>query len=409
MDDIENESSGHGDLVVIGSSAGGVEALSVLVSTLPADFPAPIVLAQHVDPSRPSSLDTILQRRTSLQVHLVDSSSMLEAGKIYMVPSNRHVSIKDGHVEVQADHGKRPRPSVDLLLSSAAEVYGERLIAVILTGSGSDGAVGAVDVKNAGGTVIAQNPQTARYPSMPLALSPTVVDIEVDLERIGPLLYDLLTGISRPQSEEKVENVLHSILELVNRQASLDFHQYKTSTILRRISRRMTVTHKHTMRDYAQHLAEHPEEVGELVKAFLINVTQFFRDTSAFNYLKSDILPKLIAEARERDHVLRLWTAGCATGEEPYSLAMIVTDLLGAELSEWSIKVFATDLDEAAINFARRGLYSENLLKGVPSEYRERFFERAEYGYHISKTLRQMVIFGQQDLSHSAPFPRMRV
>lgn len=395
------------DLVVVGSSAGGVEALSVLVTTLPPDFPAPIVLAQHLDPSRPSSLDVILQRRTTLPVEVVTDHTALQSGKIYVVPSNRHVAIHDHRVEIQEDRMKRPRPSVDTLLSTAADAYGERLIAVILTGSGSDGAVGAVDVKNAGGTVIVQNPQTARYPSMPLALPPTVVDFEADLEQIASLLYDLLTGVSIPPTEERTENVLNEILEQVSRQASVDFRPYKTSTILRRISRRMVVTHNRSMREYADYLTTHPEEVAELVKAFLINVTQFFRDSEAFVYLRNDILPKLIAQARERDLVLRFWAAGCATGEEPYSLAMLLTDMLGAELPKWSVKIFATDLDEAAINFARRGLYSENLLKGIPGDYRERFFEHVDHGYRISKTLRQMVIFGQQDLSRSAPFPRI--
>ncbi len=401
--------SASGDLVVVGSSAGGIEALSILVGAIPSDFPAPIVLAQHLDITRPSNLDVILRRRANLPVEVVTSRSKLEVGKIYVVPSNRHVTIKDSYVEVQEDQSKRvrPRPSVDALFSSAAEVYGERLIAVILTGSGSDGAAGAVDVKNAGGTVIVQNPQTARYPSMPLALPPTIVDFETDLEQIGSLLYDLLSGVHLPRSEERTEDVLHSILERVNRQASIDFHAYKTSTILRRINRRMTVTHCRTMREYHDYLYSHPEEVGELVKAFLINVTQFFRDPEAFAYLRNEILPRLIAQTRYRDRVLRFWAAGCATGEEPYSLAMLLTDLLGAELPEWSVKIFATDVDEAAINFARRGLYSENLLKSVPPEYRERFFERVDQGYRISKTLRQMVIFGQQDLSRSAPFPRI--
>ena len=398
-----------GDLVVVGSSAGGVEALSVLVSNLPADFPAPIVLAQHLDPNKPSSLDSILQRRTPLPVELVTSSNKLEKGKIYVVPSNRLVSIRDGHVEVQEDTQKhvRPQPSVDLLLSSAAIAYGDRLIAVILTGSGSDGAIGAVDVKNAGGTVIVQDPQTARYPSMPLALPPTIIDFEVDLDNIGSLLYDLLTGVSLPRVEEKTEDVLRGILEQVSRQASIDFRPYKTTTILRRIGRRMMVTRHRTMPEYSEYIRSHPEEIGELVKSFLINVTQFFRDPDAFAYLKNDILPRLIAQARERDHVLRFWTAGCASGEEPYSLAMLLTDLLDTELPKWSVKIFATDLDEAAITFARRGFYSENLLKGIPTEFRERFFERADHGYRVSKTLRQMVIFGQQDLSRSAPFPRI--
>jgi two-component system CheB/CheR fusion protein len=395
------------DLVVIGSSAGGVEALSVLVHTLSPDFPAPIVLAQHLDPNRPSRLDVILQHRTSLPVELVNASSVLQPGHIYVVPSNRHVQIRDHRVEIKEDQVKRPRPSVDTLLSTAATCYGERLIAVILTGSGSDGSVGAIDVKNAGGTVIIQNPQTARYPSMPLALPPTAVDFEIDLEHIGPLLQDLLMGVNIPPSEERTETVLHDILEQVSHQASLDFRPYKTSTILRRINRRMTATHCPSMREYAEYLKVHPDEVTELVKAFLINVTQFFRDPEAFVYLRETILPKLIAHARARDRVLRFWAAGCATGEEAYSLAMLLTDVLGTELSQWSIKVFATDLDDAAITFARRGLYSENVLKDVPSDYRERFFERVDHGYRISKALRQMVIFGQQDLSRSAPFPHI--
>ena len=409
MSEAEKKEARDGDLVVIGSSAGGIEAVSVLVSTLPLDFPAPLVLAQHLDPNRASSLDLILRRRSTLPVELVNSRSRLEPGKVYVVPSNRLVLIEDGHVEVQEDNfsRSRSRPSVDMLFSSAAEAYGDRLIAVILTGSGSDGAAGAVEVKNAGGTVIVQNPKTARYPSMPLALPPSIVDCEVDLEHLSPLIYDLLTGGALPSTEDKVEDVLRQILRQVSRQASIDFQLYKKSTILRRIGRRMAVTHNRTMQEYLENLKTHPEEVGELVKAFLINVTQFFRDPDAFAYLKNDILPQVIAQARERNRVLRVWTAGCATGEEPYSLAMLLADLLGAELPEWSIKVFATDLDEAAITFARRGLYSENLLKGVPLEYRDRFFERADHGYRIVKTLRQIVIFGQHDLMRNAPFPRI--
>jgi two-component system, chemotaxis family, CheB/CheR fusion protein len=405
----KNGDSGPGDLVVVGSSAGGIEALSILVSKLPTDFPAPIVLAQHLDPTRPSSLDTILRRRTTLPVELVNMVSPLEKGKIYVVPSNRLVTIDDGQVRVQEDQlaRQRPRPSVDVLLTSAAQAYGEHLIAVILTGSGSDGAAGAIEVQNAGGTVIAQDPKTARYPSMPLALPPTVIDFEADIENIGPLLYDLLTGIDLPRTEGKTEDTVRDILELISRQASIDFRPYKTSTIVRRIVRRMTVTHNRTMQSYVDYLKAHPEEVGELVKAFLINVTQFFRDPEAFEYLKRDILPQLIAQARAKDRVLRIWTAGASSGEEPYSLAMLMADLLGAELPDWSVKIFATDLDDGAINFARRGLYSENMLKGLSPGYREMFFERTDHGYRISKLLRQMVIFGHHDLSRSAPFPRI--
>src|SRR5438105_2498418 len=157
----ESPSNDSRRLVVVGSSAGGIEALSVLVGSLQPNFPAPIVLAQHLDPSRPSHLGEILERHAKLPIVVAAESTNLEPGKIYVVPSNRHVAIRDGHVELQKDHGDRPRPSVDLLLSSAADSYGERLVAIILTGSGSDGAAGAVDVKSAGGVVVIQNPETA--------------------------------------------------------------------------------------------------------------------------------------------------------------------------------------------------------------------------------------------------------
>src|SRR5438477_11276972 len=180
------------NLVVVGSSAGGIEALGTLVGSLSPDFPAPLVLAQHLDPSRPSHLASILERRTKLPVVTVLERTRLERGKVYVVPANQHVVIQDGSVQLETDHGSRPRPSVDLLLSTAAQSYGDRLFAVILTGSGSDGASGAVDVKSAGGTVIIQNPATAAHPSMPQALPPTVVDHVEDVEQIGPLLTDLL-------------------------------------------------------------------------------------------------------------------------------------------------------------------------------------------------------------------------
>lgn len=399
---------GNKDLVVVGSSAGGVGALSTLVSTLTTDFPAPIVLAQHLDPQRPSHLGSILNRRSTLPIVVVneDEPSRLEGGKIYVVPSNKHVKIADGHVYLESDHVERPTPSVDKLLSSAAEAYGEHLIAVILTGSGSDGAAGAVEVKNAGGVVIIQNPRTAPYPSMPLSLPPTVVDHVMEIEQIGPLLYDLLRGISLP-AEDKAADPLRDILLYVSAHTNIDFRNYKPSTILRRISRRMAVTHVGNLRDYLDYLHAHPDEIQELVKAFLIKVTGFFRDPEAFDFIKINVLPDLINRAKENGRILRLWSAGCATGEEAYSLALLIADLLGPDFPEWSIKIFATDLAPEAIAFARRGLYPENVLGDLPEEYRDRYFERLDHGYRISKMLRETVIFGQQDISRGVPFPRI--
>ncbi len=397
------------DLVVIGSSAGGIEALIALLSALPADFSVPVVVAQHLDRHRSSGLGPILESNTNLKMIMVEESCLLEPGKLYVVPSNRNVAINDGQVVLrgEAPGGSRSMPSVNLLFSSAAEVYGDRLIAVILTGSGSDGAAGVLDVKHKGGTVIVQNPLSARYPSMPLAIPPSVIDFELDVELMGPLLSDLVQGLNVNPPENNVEDTLRAILDLVSHQTNTDFKQYKTNTIMRRIIRRMAVVGQRTMPDYLAYLEAHSEEVGDLVEAFLINVTQFLRDEEAFNYLKNEILPVLISRARERDRVLRFWSAGCATGEEPYSLAMLLLEQLGPELPQWSIKIFATDLDEAAINFARRGYYTENHFRDFPPEFRDRYFEHVDQNYRITKALRQIVIFGLQDLSRSAPFPRI--
>jgi two-component system, chemotaxis family, CheB/CheR fusion protein len=395
--------SAGGRLVVVGSSAGGIEALSVLVSALPSDFPAPIVLAQHLDPRQHSRLGAILQRRTTLPVQVVKAHTLLRAGEIYAVPENRDVTINDGFIEAREDRLGRPKPSLDLLLSSAAAAYGERLIAVILTGSGSNGALGAIEVKRAGGIVIIQNPQTARFPSMPLALPPTIVDLRADIERIGPLLSDLLTGRHLPQEGEQ-DAVLARLLDVLTGQERLDVRRYKPSTLLDHIGYRMLATGTPRLADYLAYVQAVPEEVEELTKALLVTYTEFFRDPGAFAYLKETLLPELIERARERDHTLRCWSAGCATGEEAYSLAMLLTELLGEELPQWRIRLFATDLSEEALSFARRGVYPENLLKGVPPEYRARFFEPAEHGWRVVKHLRQVMVFGQQDLARTVPF-----
>jgi two-component system CheB/CheR fusion protein len=395
------------DLVVIGSSAGGVGALTVLVTTLNKAFPAPIVLAQHLDPERPSHLGSILERRSTLPIVVVSDHqpTPLERGKIYVVPANRHVRIDDGHVNLEVNQAERPKPSVDRLLSSAARAYGEHLIAVILTGSGSDGAAGAVDVKNRGGVVIIQNPQTAAYPSMPLSLPPTAVDHVVEIEQIGPLLYDILKGVNLP-APEKVEDPLRDLLIQVSGKTSIDFRNYKPATILRRIGRRMAVTHNKNIRDYAEYLHAHPDEVKELVKAFLIRVTGFFRDPEAFEVIRENIIPELIERAKP-NRTVRFWSAGCATGEEAYSLALLIADCLGDDLPDWNVRIFATDVAPDAIIFARRGLYPENVLGELPDKYRDRFFERVDQGYRVSKALRQLVIFGQQDISRGVPFPRI--
>lgn len=396
-------------LVVVGSSAGGIEALSTLVETLPADFPAPLVLAQHLDPRQPSHLSEILTKYSALPVRMVVDSELLEPGIVYVVPADRHVEIVDGMVRLHAegaDGRKGPTPSVNRLLTSAALAYGEQLIAVILTGTGSDGASGAQAVKAAGGTVIIENPATAAYPGMPGSVAPDLVDFVSDLRQIGPLLHELLTR-DRGPADLGVDELLEIVFSYVRQQSGIDFHRYKRPSILRRLQKRMIATDKSQLADYVAFLAGNPEECSRLVASFLISVTEFFRDPDLFAELRERVLPNLIARAREHNRELRIWSAGCATGEEAYSLAILVADILGDELDQFSVQIFATDVDEEAVAIGRRGLYAEPALSHVPAGLRARMFTRRGDTYEIASSVRGLVIFGQHDLGQRAPFPRI--
>ena len=397
-------------LVVVGSSAGGIEALSKLVASLPSPFELPLVIAQHLDPKRISHLAEILTRHTALPIVSVERQELLKPGTIYVVPSNHHVEITDHDVTLLPDGDGRPTPSINLLLTSAAEVYNEKLIAVILTGSGSDGTAGARTVHERGGTVIIQNPETAAYPSMPQSLAPETVDYVVDLANIGSVLGDLISGkpLLSPHSDPMVE--LEPFLEQVREHTGINFSTYKPATLTRRLQRRLVVTGVNDLAGYSLYLKANPAEYEQLVADFLIKVTEFMRDPELFTYLSEQILPKLIAYSRlHNNQELRFWSAGCATGEEAYSLAILVAELLGEKLAQFNIKIFATDLDSDAIAFARRGFYATKSLDKLPPELVERYFVNnpPHTGYEIKKWVRNLVVFGEHDLGQRAPFPRI--
>ena len=392
-------------LIVVGASAGGVEALSQLVASLPADLAAPIVIAQHLDPARPSHLAEILSRHTPLTVRSVDELAELTPGTVYVVPSNRHVVISDHHVDVHADATRRPTPSVDLLLATAASVFGERLIAVILSGSGSDGAAGAHAVKEAGGTVIIQDPATAAFPAMPRSLSPTLVDLSAPIELIGPLLADLASGAGsqRPTDASDLDRLLHRL----RTRHGVDFSTYKTPTIARRLWRRLTAAGVATIEEYLDHLDQHPEEEQRLIADFLIKVTRFFRDPDLFARLRDDVIPEMVAAAQGEHRELRIWSAGCATGEEAYSLALLVVEALGETPDAIPVRIFATDLDDMALEFARRGVYPATALSDAPPELAARYFTEHDGSFEISQDVRSLIVFGHHDLGQRPPFPHL--
>lgn len=391
-------------LIVVGASAGGIEALSTLVATLPADLAVPIVIAQHLDPARPSRLAEILGRRSTVPVHLVENRTRLNKG-IFVVPAHHHVEINEHEIRLINSSSSRPQPSIDRLMQSAADTFHENLLAVILTGIGSDGSIGARAVKAAGGTVIIQNPDTARFPSMPRSLAPTSVDIVADLENIGPMLKELSEHTTSRHDGEK--SSVAAILEYLRQNHGIDFSTYKAPTIIRRLQRRMVATGLDSIAEYRRRIEEDPEESVRLISSFLIKVTEFFRDADLFEHLREQLIPKLIEDARGRGNEIRIWSAGCATGEEPFSIGILLCEALGDAIDNFSIRIFATDLDPDAVAFARRGVYPAPALEGVSPEIVDRYFTKTDNEYEIKKKIRSLAIFGQHDLGHRAPFPRV--
>jgi two-component system CheB/CheR fusion protein len=393
-------------LVVIGSSAGGIEALSRLVAGLPADFPTPIVIAQHLDPRRPSHLGEILARHATLPIKVVEDSASLEDGVIFVVPSNRLVEIIDGELRLRPAKRGSIAPSVDLLLETAAKAFGPGLTAVILTGTGSDGSAGAWHVKEGGGTVIIENPATAAFPSMPGSISPSLVDATADLDSVGQVLRDLLSANGAvPEGHDGDE--LGALLERIRDHSGIDFSSYKSATIVRRLRGRMGATSSASLADYARYLDRDPKEFARLTSSMLIKVTEFFRDPKVFTYLRDRTLPALIDQAQSAGRELRVWSAGCSSGEEAYSLAITIAEALGDEPHPVDVRVFATDVDSTAIAFARRGVYPPGALKNVPPVILTRYFVKSAGAYEVVKPLRAMMTFGEHDLGARAPFPRI--
>lgn len=393
-------------VVVIGSSAGGINALSRLVATLPADFPAPIVLAQHLQPDRPSHLAEILERQSALPVEIVEDRASLRPGVVFVVPANQHVELTPTEIRIRTGGDDHPVPSIDRLLSTAARAFRDGTIAVILTGMGSDGAKGAFEVKQIGGTVVIQNPRTASYPQLPQSLSSDTVDFIEDLEEIGPLLYELVTT-AREELQRDDEAALNALLETLHDRNGIDFREFRAATLLRRLRRRMVATGQPTIAAYARYAQRLPEDQRLLIASFLIKVTQFLRDPEYYEFLKTDVLPNIIQEARTRNNHIRIWSAGCATGEEPYSLAILLSEALGDEREMFHIRIFATDLDAEAVEVARKGVYSASAVEVLEPALLERYFTAEGNNFRVKKSIRNLTIFGQQNLGVRAPFPRI--
>jgi two-component system CheB/CheR fusion protein len=407
-------------VVGVGASAGGLEAYTELLGALPGSPGLALLLVSHLDPNHKSELVPILARVSQMPVREVAGGMAVEPDHVYVIPPGATMAMVDGHLALTP---RPPRPAlhmpIDHLFRSLAAIQKERAAAVVLSGNGSDGVIGLQAVKAVGGVTFAQDEATAAYPGMPRA---AVLDGNVDhvlrprdiarrLQQIAGHPYAQASphapAIPAPAPAPAVDgDPVADILALVRQRSGVDFAHYKQTTIRRRILRRMALRNLQDPAEYLGLLRADDPEVQNLYQDFLIRVTQFFRDPEAFEALKEKVFPA-VAEGRSPGSAIRIWVAGCATGEEVYSLAISLLEYLDARREALAVKILATDLNEAALEKARAGVYLDNIEIDVSPTRLRRFFTRSEGHYQISKSVREMCIFSRHNMSNDPPFSRV--
>ncbi|MBI1869255.1 MAG: PAS domain S-box protein [Methylocystis sp.] len=396
--------------VGIGTSAGGVHALQEFFQALPDDVEAAFVIIVHLDPTRQSELSQILQARTKMTVTEVKGRVPLEPKHVYVIPPDRKLLIADQHVSTaEFDEPRWHRAPIDLFFRSLAAQHGEDF-AIVLSGAGSDGAVGVKAVKEAGGIILVQDPQEAEYGSMPhsavaTGLADFVLPVREIAERLPELIRDKGSAPTEPLGEQD-EDAMRRILFHLRARTGHDFSKYKKSTIQRRIARRMQVRRAANLVDYFTVLRENVEEAQALFADLLISVTTFFRDPASFEKLARLVIAKLF-EQKDAADAIRVWVPGCATGEEAYSIAILLLEEAGRHDIHPEIQVFASDLDGAALATAREGRYPLAVEADVSEERLRRFFTRESDHYRVKRELRDIVLFATHSLLKDPPFSRL--
>ncbi|PHJ56925.1 ATPase [Nostoc linckia z18] len=404
-------------IVAMGASAGGLEAFIQLLSHLPIDTGMAFVLIQHLSPHQKSLLSEILSRKTQMPVYEVQDGMVVEPNNVYVIPPNAKMTISEGVLKLSPRQKTRGYfMAVDAFFISLAEDRGSKAIAVVLSGGDADGARGLEVIKGAGGITFAQCEDTAQVSSMP---SSAIASGYVDFILTPEAIAEELTKISRhpyvvnsiPIKSSEVlptENTdaLSIIFSLLRISTGVDFTYYKQTTLKRRILRRMVLHKLENLDDYVKYLQDRPQEVNALYQDVLITVTYFFRDTEAFEALKNQIFP-IITKDRTPESPLRIWVAGCSTGEEAYSIAICLLEYLTTQAINLPVQIFATDVNELAIDKARNGVYKLSQLADISPERLQRFFVPVENGYQISKVVRELCVFARQNLIGDPPFSRL--
>ncbi len=402
-------------VVAIGASAGGLEAMMELLKYLPADTGMAFIYVQHLSPDHKSMLSEILSKKTTMAVQEIDDMDKIKPNNVFVIPYNKGIEVTDGHIKLIPRSQSSTAISIDILFSTLAEAQNERVIGIILSGSASDGTMGIKTIKQYGGLTFAQD-DTAKFTSMPhSAIATGMVDFiltpkEIALELTRLSKHHLLKTIAVKNGEENlIDNNnpdLKIILSQLHKATGVDFSAYKMNTIKRRIIRRMLLYKISTLKEYAKLLSKKSEEIDILYQDLLINVTSFFRDTDTHKYLKEILFPKLL-KRKTLGESLRIWVPACATGEEAYSIAMMLLEIQESKTVTIPIQIFATDLSLQAIAKARIGLYSKHDLETVSPKRIQRFFIKAEGGFRVNKAIRDMCVFAPHNILRDPPFSRL--
>lgn len=401
-------------IVGIGASAGGFEALEQFMKHVPGECGMAFVVVQHLDPTRKGVMAGLLQRCTRMKVVQVRDRTPVRPDCVYVIPPDKDMSILHGVLHLFEPAAKRGlRLPIDFFLRSLALDQQQQGIGVVLSGMGSDGTLGVRDIREKGGLVLAQEPASAKFDSMPRSvIDAGLADIVAPVEDLpGKILAYLKRAPLAAKSDEVVEakmrGGLEKILILLRTRTGHDFSFYKKNTLYRRIERRMGIHQIDKIASYVRFLNENPEELDFLLKEFLIGVTGFFRDPAAWQCLREETLPAMLSSRPAG--LLRAWVAGCSTGEEAYSLAIVfkeATEKLKPK-KNFKLQVFATDLDRDAIDKARQGVFLENISADVTPEQLRRYFSKEERGYRVRTEIREMVIFSPHSLIKDPPFTKL--
>jgi two-component system CheB/CheR fusion protein len=398
-------------IVGIGASAGGVKALQGFFDALPADTGAAFVAILHLDPEARSELATILAARTKMPVTQIEGSTRLVGNNVYVIAPNRNLRIADHMISaVPFEQPRGQRAPIDLFFRSLAAHDGDNF-AIILTGAGTDGALGVRAIKEAGGIVLVQEPNEAEYASMPRsAIATEVADFVLPIRELVQRLIELLRSREQVRPIElgdDDEEVLRRILAHLRIRTGHDFSQYKRATILRRISRRAQVSRRESLADYYAYLRENAEEAQALFGDFLISVTTFFRDPKAFNALARQVIPLLFEGKEPGGSRVRVWVPGCATGEEAYSIGVLLLEESSRRDIRPEIQVFGTDLDAGALAVAREGHYPAAIETDLSEDRLRRFFLREGDSYRVRRELRDILLFASHSVLKDPPFSRI--